>query len=279
VEATAVVAGLLLTLREGLEAALLIGITLGAIQRMRQPSLRRFVWLGVAAAVLISLAVAASLQAVGATLTGDAEAIFEGMTLLLAAGVLTWMILWLQRQGRRTQVVLETDVQRAAQRQQSSIIFLIAFTAVLREGIETALFLSAAAMTARAVDVLAGALLGLVAAVTLGYALYASALRLNLHRFFQVTGLLLMLFAAGLVAHAVHELNEVGMIPAIVAPLWDINHVLDENSYLGLVFRALFGYNANPSLSEALAYSAYFVMLGVVLLRMPRRPSRAGAGA
>jgi len=272
---------LLLALREGLEAALLVGITLGAIQRVRQPSLRRFVWFGVAAAVFISLAVAAGLQAVGATLSGRAEAIFEAATVLLAAGVLTWMILWLQRQGRRTQRVLEAEVQDAATRQRSTVIFLIAFTAVLREGIETALFLSAAAMTARAADVLAGALLGLGAALALGYALYASTLRLSLRRFFQATGVLLMLFAAGLVAHAVHELNETGMIPAIVAPLWDINHVLDESSYLGLVFRALFGYNANPSLSEALAYSAYFVILGVVLLRMqrptPRPEAQAGA--
>ncbi len=271
--------GFLLTLREGLEAALLVGITLGVLQRMRQPELRRYIWFGVTAAALLSLVAAAGLQAIGATLSGRAEEIFEAVTMLLAAGVLTWMILWMQRQGRRTQMALEADVQDAAQRKQSWPIFLIAFTAVLREGIETALFLSAASMTARAADVLVGALLGLAAAVVLGYALYASTLRLNLRRFFQVTGVLLMLFAAGLVAHAVHELNEVGLIPAIVAPLWDINHVLDENSYLGLVSKALFGYNADPSLSEALAYLAYFGVLATMLLRMPRRPSRAGAGA
>lgn len=271
--------GLLLTLREGLEAALLVGITLGVLRRMRQPMLRRHVWFGVTAAALLSLVAAAGLQAIGKSLSGRAEEVFEALTMLLAAGVLTWMILWMQRQGRRTQMALEADVQDAAQRTQSWPIFLIAFTAVLREGIETALFLSAAAMTARAADVLVGALLGLSAAVVLGYALYASTLRLSLRQFFRVTGVLLMLFAAGLVAHAVHELNEVGLIPAIVAPLWDINHIFDENSYPGQVSKALFGYNANPSLSEALAYLAYFGILGAVLLRMPQHASRPEAGA
>jgi high-affinity iron transporter len=97
--------------------------------------------------------------------------------------------------------------------------------------------------------------------------------RLNLRQFFRVTGILLMLFAAGLVAHAVHELNEIGLIQNLIAPLWDINHILDEDSFLGQLSKALFGYNANPSLSEALAYLAYFGALGVLLLRLNRSAS------
>ncbi|MCJ7513884.1 MAG: FTR1 family protein [Anaerolineales bacterium] len=263
-------ASLLLTLREGLEAALLVGITLGALRRLHQADQRRWVWFGVAAAVLLSLAAAAGLQAVGAKLEGRAEQVFEGVTMLVAAGVLTWMILWLQRQGRQTQTSLEAEVQSAALHKQSWAIFLIAFTAVVREGVETALFLSAAAMTTSSKEVLAGAVLGLAAAGVLGYVLYASTRRLNLHRFFQVTGVLLMLFAAGLVGHSVHEFNEAGVIPAVIAPVWDINHIFDEDSSLGQISKALFGYNGNPSLSEALAYLAYFMVVVSASVRQGR---------
>ena len=273
------IAGALLALREGLEAALLVGITLGMLKRVHRPDLRRMVWAGVAGAILLSAAAAGALQAVGASLAGGSEEFFEAATMLLAASVLTWMIVWLHHQGHRTLSLFEAEVQVAAQRRQSWPIFLVAFTAVLREGVETALFLSAAALTASMADVLAGALLGFATAAALGYALYASTLRLNLRRFFRVTGILLMLFAAGLVAHAVHELNEIGLIPSLIAPLWDINHVLDENSFLGQLSNALFGYNANPSLSEALAYLAYFAALGVLLLRLNRPATFPGSRA
>ncbi len=265
--------GFLLTLREGLEAALLVGITLGVLARLQRTNIRRFVWLGVAAAVALSLGVGLALQAAGAPLEGKAEHLFEAVTMVLAAGVLTWMILWMQRQGRQTSQALETEVRAAAIENQRWVLFLIAFTAVLREGVETALFLTAAAMTASSAAILAGAILGLTAAVALGWALYATTLRLNLRRFFQVTGALLMLFAAGLVGHAVHELNEAGVIPSVIEHVWDLNPVLHEASFLGESLRALFGYNGNPSLTEVLSYLAYFAVLGGVLHRMTRSSS------
>ena len=270
-------AALLLTLREGLEAALLIGITIGVLRRLGKQELRSFVWIGVGAAVVVSLVAAVGLQAFGARLEGASEASFEAATMLLAAGVLTWMILWMQRQGRQVRTALEAEVETAVQRNQRLGILLIAFTAVLREGVETGLFLTAAAMTAEATEILTGALLGLTAAVGVGGALYAATVRLNLRRFFQITGILLMFFAAGLVAHAVHELNEIGLIPSMIAPLWDLNHVVDEASALGEASKALFGYNADPSLTEALAYLTYFALLGAVLLRA-RRPPPVRAG-
>lgn len=268
---------LVLALREGLEATLLVGITVGVLRRLGKQELRRLVWIGVGAAIVVSLVAAFALQAVGARLEGASEAAFEAATMLLAAGVLTWMILWMQRQGRHVRIALEADVETAVQRNQRIGILLIAFTAVLREGVETALFLTAAAMTTDATEILTGALLGLTAAVGLGCALYAATLRLNLHRFFQITGILLMFFAAGLVAHAVHELNEIGLIPSLIAPLWDLNHVIDDASALGEAFKALFGYNADPSLTEALAYLTYFALLGTALLRV-RRPLHPPAG-
>jgi high-affinity iron transporter len=130
---------------------------------------------------------------------------------------------------------------------------------VLREGVELALFLTATVMTTTEQQTITGALLGLGTAILLGWALFASTLRLDLRKFFQVTGALLILFAAGLVAHGIHEFNEVGMIPAIIEHVWDINFILDEKSLAGQLLKTLFGYNGNPSLTEVLAYVLYFV--------------------
>jgi high-affinity iron transporter len=269
----------LLALREGLEAALIIGIVLGALHKIRRPELAGSVWLGTGAAAVLSLLAAVLISTLGATFEGPAEAIFEGITMFFAAGVLTWMIFWMSRQARHLKSELETDVRRAALQSSARPLFLLAFLAVLREGIELALFLSAAAFTTDASQTLAGGLLGLAAAALLGWGLYASAIRLDLRRFFQVTGTLLILFAAGLVAHGTHEFNEVGWIPGIIAPLWNTNPILDESSPLGQVLKALFGYNGNPSLTEALAYLGYFLVIGLALLaqRQPRLLPQQGS--
>jgi len=127
----------------------------------------------------------------------------------------------------------------------------------VREGIELALFLTAAAFALQGGAIWVGAVLGLGAAVLLGYLVFSTTRRLDLRRFFQVTGVLLLLFAAGLVAHGVHEFNEAGWIPAVIEHVWDINPYLNEKSAPGEILKALFGYNGNPSLTEVLAYLAY----------------------
>ncbi len=189
--------------------------------------------------------------------------------MLLAAGVLTWMIFWMRAQASTMQVELQANVKHAAQSGGGRALFMIAFLAVMREGIELALFLTAAAAASTQQQTLMGALLGLAGAVVLGWMLFATTLRLNLQRFFQVTGVLLILFAAGLVAHGVHEFNEIGWIPAVVEHLWDINPILNETSTLGLMLKALFGYNGNPSLTEIIAY---FLYLATVMLGLRRDP-------
>ncbi len=247
----------LLALREGLEAALIIGIVLGALRKFDRGGLSRVVWLGAGGAGAFSVIVAVGLHTVGVSLEGAAEQIFEGFTMLLAAGVLTWMIFWMQRQARSIKGDLEAEVRQAALSASGKALFSLAFLAVLREGVELALFLTAASMTSGAQQTLVGGLLGLGAAAVLGWLLFATTVRLNLRSFFQVTSVLLLLFAAGLVAYGVHEFNEVGWIPALVAPLWNTNPVLDEGSFVGQLLKALFGYNGDPSLTEVLAYLVY----------------------
>lgn len=270
----------LLSLREGIEAALIIGIVIGALQKINRPGLSRAVWAGAACAAALSLLAAIVLNLIGASLVGRAEEIFEGITMLVAASVLTWMIFWMNSQARNLRSELESGVRRAALQAGKGALFLLAFTAVLREGIELALFLTASAMTSSTQAVVIGALLGLGIAILLGWLLFASLVRLDLRRFFQVTGFLLIMFAAGLVAHGVHEFNELGWIPPLVEHVWDLNPLLNEDSSLGMLLTALFGYNANPSLSEVVAYLAYFtaIFIGLRLANSASRtlPQEAG---
>ncbi len=267
-------ASFLLSLREGIEAALIIGIVLGALRQMRRMEIVPAVWYGTFSAVLVSLVGGMVLTVFGLSLEGTAEETFEGITMLLAAGVLTWMIFWMNRQARNIKSELEDGVHKAAFEGGKRGLFALAFLAVVREGIELALFLTAATFASDAQSTILGALLGLGLAILLGWGLFASTIRLDLRRFFQVTGFLLILFAAGLVAHGVHEFNEAGVIPAVIEHVWDVNPILDENATLGSMLKALFGYNGNPSLTEVLSYFAYFVAIFVGL-----RLSERSAGA
>ena len=269
-------ASFLLSLREGIEAALIIGIVIGALRKLNRSEMAPAVWAGTLSAILVSLLTGVLLTMFGLSLEGAAEQIFEGVAMLLAASVLTWMIFWMNRQARSIKGELEAGVNRAASAGGGRALFSLAFLAVVREGIELALFLTAATFASDAQSTLLGTLLGLGVAVLLGWGLFASTVRLDLRRFFQVTGFLLILFAAGLVAHGVHEFNEVGWIPSVVEHVWDVNPVVDENSTLGLMLKALFGYNGNPSLTELLAYFAYFIVI-FLGLRGTNRPVRAPA--
>jgi high-affinity iron transporter len=265
-------ASYLLSLREGIEAALIIGIVLGALRQMRRTDLAPAVWLGALSAAALSLLGAILLTAFGLELEGAAEPIFEGITMILAAALLTWMIFWMSRTARTLKSNIEADVQRAAFGTGKRALFFVAFIAILREGIELALFLTASVFATDWLQTTLGAILGLGTAILLGWSIFAAILRLDLRRFFQVTGFLLILFAAGLVAHGIHEFNEVGWIPAVIEHVWDVNAILDENSTFGLLLKALFGYNGNPSLTEMLAYVAYFaaVFLGLRLANKPK---------
>lgn len=250
---------LLITLREGLEAALILGITLGYLRKFDQSRNARFVWMGAAVAGLLSIGLAVLLQSAGMRLEGRGEQIFEGATMFLAVAVLTWMVFWMSAQARWMRASIERNVQRALEGGRAIGLALLAFVAVLREGVETALFLSAAAFATKGGGTLLGGLAGLALAALLGYLFFASVRHLNPRPFFRVTSLLLLLFAAGLLAHGVHEFQEAGLIPTWKAQVWDLNPLLDEGSFLGSLLKALFGYNGNPSLEEVISYLAYWV--------------------
>jgi len=255
----------LITLREGLEAALIVGIVLAYLGKIGRNDRRGAVWGGVAAAVGASIVLAVVIQLLGARFEGQAEKIFEGATMFLAVAVLTYMIFWMRHQGHRLQGGLEQDVRVAVSAGQGWALAGLAFFAVFREGVETALFLSAAGFATDGMRVLWGGLLGLAIAIALGWLIFNTAAHISLRRFFDVTSLLLLLFAAGLLAHGVHEFQEAGLLPTYIAPVWDVNPVLPETSLVGSFMKTLFGYNGNPSLLEVFSYLAYWVvvLLGV----------------
>ena len=264
-----------LSLREGLEAALIVSILLGTLRRLGRSELRGYVWLGVASAIAVSVAAAAGLLAAGIELEGRAEEIFEGILLLLAAVFLTAMIFWMQRQGRQIRAEIEANVREAAARATGGAggwaLFAVAFLAVVREGIELALLLVATAFAGEATGMLVGAVLGIALAVGFGVMLYQGVLHLNLKAFFQVTNVLLLFFAAGMVALGIHELVEAGLIPALMDPIYNINAIFSDKSTLGQVFKSLLGYNGNPALIETLAYVGYLVLVGWFILGRSRR--------
>jgi high-affinity iron transporter len=261
-----------LSLREGLEAALIIGIVYGALRKINRADLLPSVWWGFASAIMVSLLAAVLLNLVGAELEGPAEQLFEGFAMLLAAGILTWMIFWMSRHSRGIQAELEVNVRQAAFKTGQGAIFALAFLAVAREGLELALFLVAAGFGANATQVLSGSLLGLLGAAGLGWLLFTSTRRLSLKHFFTITNMLLILFAAGLVAHGVREFISLGWIPAMIQPVWDINPLLNEDSTVGVLLGALLGYNGDPSLTEVIAYLTFFAMLVLSQLSFRRSP-------
>jgi high-affinity iron transporter len=265
-------ASFLITLREGLEAALIVGIVLSVLRKLGQTDKSRPVWWGVGAAVLASIAAGWSLNLLGLAFEGRGEEIFEGIAMLLAAGVLTWMIFWMQRQGRQVQAELEHDVRRAVTAGSAWALFSLAFVAVVREGIETALFLTAAAFSATPAQTLIGGLFGLALASLLGWLIFAAGKQLDVRAFFRGTSLLLLLFAAGLLAHGVHELQEAGLLPIFVEHVYNVNSLLDENGVAGAFLKALLGYNGNPSLLEMLSYLGYLAVIGVLVGRGWRKP-------
>lgn len=222
---------------------------------------------------MFSLLVAIALNLLGMEFEGKGEEIFEGVAMLLAAGVLTWMILWMKNHGRSLKREIEQQANRAALGTGQKALFALAFLAVFREGIELALFLLAARLTSSPLQTVLGALLGLISAGILGWLLFTSTAKLSLSNFFGVTNVLLIVFAAGLVGLGVHEFNETGIIPSVVEHVWDLNGILDETSQIGLLLKALVGYNGNPSLTEVIAYIAYLATLVAILLTQKKQQS------
>ena len=258
---------LVITLREGLEAALIVSIVLAYLVRINYRRGFVPVWWGVAGAVLLSIVGGAIIFSLGLAFEGRAEEIFEGTAMLLAVVVLSWMVVWMKSQARNIRSNLEAQVRHAVTGGSTATLAGVAFLAVTREGLETALFMFAAYKTSTPVQTLMGGLIGLAIAIALGVGLFRGSRRLNLRTFFNYTGVVLILIAGGMLAHGIHEFQEARVLPIFVEHLWNINSVLDEKSGVGSFLKGIFGYNGNPSLTEVVAYAGFLVTTLVYFFR------------
>ena len=258
----------LITSRETLEASLVVGIVLAYLNRTSNRNYKKSVYYAIVFGIAASVIAAFMFTFLAADFEGAAEQIFEGTTMLIGAVLLTTMIFWMMRQ-RRISRKIEGKVQKhlASSRQFFSHIgiFAIIFVAVIREGIETVIFLNAINY-ANGINFIGGAL-GVIAAIIIGYLFFVGTRKINLKQLFSVSSILLILFAAGLILRSVHEFEEAGIVNGIISPLYDINNILNENGIIGSFLKGLFGYTGSPSLLEVIAYVSY---LGVIFLLYKR---------
>lgn len=266
--------GFLVMLREGVEAALIVGILLAFVVRMKRPGAVRWIWWGTGSAVVLSLAAGFVIFETIGALEGTAEIVAEGSVALIAAGLLTWMVFWMGSRARSVKSDLESSAEAALAGSGSFGLAMVAFVAVLREGLESALFMiSLAVGTDAQVVQFSGGVLGLLAAVSIGYLVYRGGRRIDLRHFFRLTGVLVVIVAAGLIGKAVHEFQEVGLVPVLVEHVWNVA-VLDPGQGLfGAFMKTLFGISNDPSLLRVAAYWAYLVPVLASFLQSTRSPA------
>jgi high-affinity iron transporter len=272
--------GLLTGLREGVEAALIVSIVLAYLARTGNRRHFPTVFLGVGLAVGLSAVLGIALFVTVGSFGEPYEQLFEGITMLLAAAVVTWMLFWMRRQAVSVKGDLQAAVDRALDEGSARALGLLAFIAVIREGIETSLFLTGQAASAAdgAGSVLVGAIVGLAIATVLGVGFYQGSRRLNLASFFRWTGIALVFIAAGLLAYATHEFIEIGVIPFGTQTLFDLSAILphqpEAGNLLGQFLRALFGYSATPEATTFVVWLGYLVLVLTLYLRpIPRLPA------
>lgn len=262
-----IVATFIIVFRETLEAGLIVGIILTMLHRLKAMRYVPYVWGSTVAAIGVSVIGGWLLTLTTQASRGQWEKAIEGVISLVACGVLTHMIFWMDRQAKRIRPEIEERVEEAVIHQELAAMILLPFFAVLREGVETALFLQAVAIQSSGPTSLAGGLLGGGAAFAVTLLLFVGGRRIPLKTLFRSTGILLLMVAAGLLAYGIHELQELGWIPMFVYPVWNINHILNEKEGFGSFLKALFGYNGNPSLLEVIAYASYLVGVTIALKR------------
>jgi high-affinity iron transporter len=272
--------GLLTGLREGVEAALIVSIVITYLVKTGNGAQASKVWLGTGLALALSTALGLILFNTVGAFQEPYEQIFEGSTMLLAAGVVTWMLFWMRRQAATVKGALQAAVDRALLVGGWGLA-LLAFTAVIREGVETSLFLVGQATSATtaggsssAASIVVGAVAGLAIAVLIGYGLYRGSRRLNLAVFFRWTGIGLVFIAAGLLSHAVHEFTEIGALGngPWTNVAFDLSGILSQDDGIGSFLRAIFGYSANPEILTLVVHVGYIVAILWLYLRPIARP-------
>lgn len=247
----------IIALREGLEAALIVGILVAYICKTDRRNLLGYIWGGVAVAVILSAAVGAFLSFTSAELTPRAEELFAGTTSLVAVALVTWMVFWMKRTARHLRSDLAGKVDRALISGPLALA-AAAFFAVVREGLETSLFVySNFKSVADPVNSAIGLVAGFALAIALGYLIYKSSINLDLSKFFTYTGIALIIVAAGVLSYGVHEFQELGVLPGADLFAWDVTSVIAKESLLGGVLSGTIGFDTTTSWLQLFIYAIY----------------------
>jgi len=262
-----------IALREGLEAALIVGILVAYIVRTDRRHLMKPLWSGVASAIAASLGLGAILSFTSAELTPRGEELFAGLTSFIAVALVTWMVFWMKRTARTLRDELHGKVDSAIMGGPISLA-LVAFFAVVREGLETALFIYTNFKTVGAASsATVGLILGLTVAVALGYLIYNRSVKINLSKFFTVTGVALVVVAAGVLSYGIHEVQELGWLPGADTFIWDVTPWIAKESILGSVLGGTIGFDTTTSVVQFIAWSAYLIAVLVPYLSKKSAPA------
>jgi high-affinity iron transporter len=268
-----VLANFLIGLREGLEAALVVSILIAYVKKLGRGDVIPRIWIGVGLAVLISLGLGAILTFGAYGLSFAATELIGGILSIIATGFVTWMIFWMLRAARGLSRELRSEVDSHLSGAGWGLV-LVAFLAVGREGIETALFIWAAVQVSGSETFpLVGAALGIGVAVLLGYLIHRGILTINLSRFFSYTGVFLIIVAGGVLAYGVHDLQEAGFVPGLNTLAFDVSRVIPPDSWYGTLLKGIFNFSPATTVFEAVAWIAYVVPVLTIFVVLVRRQS------
>ncbi|CAM01710.1 high-affinity iron transporter [Saccharopolyspora erythraea NRRL 2338] len=266
----------LIGLREGLEAVLVVSILIAFLVRVGNRRALAQVWTGVGIAVLLSVAVGAVLTYTAASLSFEAQEAFGGIASIIAVVFVTGMVFWMRRAGRTLAAHLRGRLDQAL-RVGPVAVAVVAFLAVAREGLETAVFFFSSVRSAGGGTVLplVGFVVGIAIAVLLGCLIYVGAVRLNLSRFFTITGVLLIIVAAGVLAYGVHDLQEAALLPGMHTLAFDVSAYVPASSWYGALAKGLFNFSPRTTVLEAIVWAGYVAVTLPLFLRPHRGAARA----
>lgn len=243
---------------------MVIGIIFTILKKTDQTSLNKYVWYGIIAGVIFSAALAIGIEIFFGVLPETYEALFEGTLMFITAAFITWMILWIHRQ-KNTINNLKTQLKHHIDKGYALGITILTSTAIIREGTETALYLKSSSVIG-ITNQLSGGILGVIIALILSFMVGRIAYRINLKYIFNFTSIFLILFAAGLISHGIHEFQELGILPVFsFDPIYNITALIDHSENFGSILRALFGFSSKPSLLEIISYLFYVAIIIKIL--------------
>ncbi|KXB53693.1 FTR1 family protein [Corynebacterium phoceense] len=263
-------ANLLIGLREGLEAAMVVTILAAYLTKSGHSKQMRWVWAGVAAAIAVTLAVFAIIYYGTKTLTTVGQEIIGGIGSLVAVALVSYMLLWMHGASKNMKAELEGKLEHAIAVGPGSV-FVLAFMAVVREGIETALLVFDTFAYGSSATPALGLSLGIAIAVAVAVAMYFGAIRINLRTFFRVTGILLVIVAAGILRYGLTDLQEAGLLPGLHTLAFDVSHIIAPGTALATFIEGIFNLVPAPTTLSMVGWAVYLVIALYLFLRPTKK--------